>query len=99
MKEFFAKMASEDLPSARWMYAKAVLFLLIGGITFWLLLLPGELQAGRRAVLQALMIWAFARAYYFAFYVIEHYVDRRYRFSGLFDFFLYLLKLRKKSEP
>ncbi len=98
MKETVAKIASEDLPSAKWMYVKAVLFLLIGGLSFWLLLMPGELEAGRRAVLQALMIWAFARAYYFAFYVIEHYVDRRYRFSGLFDFALYQLKLRKKSE-
>lgn len=99
MKEIFARKASEDLPSAKWMYVKAALFLLIGGITFWLLLMPGDWDAGRRAVLQALMIWAFARAYYFAFYVIEHYVDRRYRFSGLFDFFIYLLKLREKKEP
>lgn len=99
MKEIVAKLASEDLPSAKWMYLKAVFFLLIGAVTFWLLLIEGDLDVGRRAVLQALMIWAFARAYYFAFYVIEHYVDRRYRFSGLFDFALYLLKLRTKAEP
>jgi hypothetical protein len=36
-------------------------------------------------------IWAFCRAYYFAFYVIEHYVDPAYRFSGLIDFFRYAL--------
>jgi hypothetical protein len=29
-------------------------------------------------------VWAFARAYYFCFYVIERYVDSRFRFSGIF---------------
>lgn len=91
-------LASEDLPNAKWMYAKAALFLMIGATSFWLLLIGGDLDTGRRAVLQVLMIWAFARAYYFAFYVIEHYVDRRFRFSGLFDFFLYVIGLRRKTE-
>lgn len=36
-------------------------------------------------------IWAFCRAYYFAFYVIEHYVDPHYRFAGLVDFLYYAL--------
>lgn len=78
-----------DLRNPKWMYAKAALLLVIGVMTFGLLLLPQELLA--RVVLQVLMIWAFARAYYFAFYVIEHYVDGGYRFSGLIDFLRYLL--------
>ena len=77
-----------DLKNPKWMYAKAVMLLLIGVITFGLLLLRQELWA--KVVLQVLMIWAFARAYYFAFYVIQHYVDGNYRFSGLFDFMKYL---------
>jgi hypothetical protein len=28
-------------------------------------------------------VWCFCRLYYFAFHVIEHYVDASYRFSGL----------------
>jgi hypothetical protein len=30
-----------------------------------------------------LAIWAFCRAYYFAFYVIENYIDPKFRFAGL----------------
>ena len=40
-------------------------------------------------LLLAITIWAFCRFYYFAFYVIEHYVDSKYRFAGLFDFARY----------
>jgi hypothetical protein len=46
------------------------------------------------AVLVALVAWAFARAYYFAFYVIERYVDPGYRFSGLFSVAKYFWKKR-----
>jgi hypothetical protein len=47
------------------------------------------------ALLLAVAIWCFARAYYFAFYVIEHYVDDSYRFSGLWSFALYLMRRKK----
>jgi len=38
------------------------------------------------ALLIAIAIWAFCRAFYFAFYVIEHYVDPSFRFAGLSSF-------------
>jgi hypothetical protein len=44
------------------------------------------------AILMAIAIWCFCRFYYFAFYVIEHYVDPSYRFSGLWSFVLYLFR-------
>ncbi len=81
-----------DLKNPRWMYLKAALFLLIGGCCF--ALVWSETPTGKTALLMALMIWAFARAYYFAFYVIEKYVDPTYRFSGLFSFLRYLLRRR-----
>ncbi len=34
-------------------------------------------------ILLAIAVWAFCRAYYFAFYVIEKYIDPRFRFDGL----------------
>ena len=37
------------------------------------------------AFLLAVAVWCFARSYYFAFYVIEHYVDPGFRFAGLDD--------------
>jgi hypothetical protein len=39
----------------------------------------------------SIAVWCFCRSYYFAFYVIEHYVDPSYRFSGLWSFVRYLL--------
>jgi hypothetical protein len=47
------------------------------------------------AGLLILALWCFCRAYYFAFYVIEHYVDPGYKFSGLFSFLKYLLTRRR----
>ncbi len=41
------------------------------------------------------MIWAFARAYYFAFYVLEKYIDPSYRFSGLLSLLHYLAQKKK----
>jgi hypothetical protein len=49
----------------------------------------------KTAVLLALAIWSFCRFYYFAFYVIEKYVDPRYKFSGLISFARYLFRRRR----
>ena len=85
-----------DLKSARLMYAKAFLLAGIGVLAATLILI--ETRSWRIAALLAAAIWGFCRSHYFAFYVIEHYVDRRFRFSGLFDFFLYVIGLRRKTE-
>ncbi len=83
-----------DLKNAKWMYLKAALFLLIGGTCFLLVLL--ESPSLRTAVCMLLMIWAFCRAYYFAFYVIEKYIDPQYKFSGLIRLLVYLLRRQKQ---
>lgn len=75
--------------SPRWIYIKAALFLLIGVLACVGILI--ELPTWRVALLLALAIWAFARAYYFAFYVIQHYIDPTYHFAGLFHVLRYLL--------
>ena len=49
----------------------------------------------RTAAFLAIAIWAFARAYYFAFYVIHHYIAPSYHFSGLFSAFRFLLTRRR----
>jgi hypothetical protein len=51
----------------------------------------------RTAALLAIAIWSFCRAYYFAFYVIQHYVDDGYRFAGLGSFIRYLLERRSRG--
>jgi len=54
-----------------------------------------ECPTWKAAGMLALAIWCFARFYYFAFYVIEHYVDDGYKFSGLGSFIMYLCRGRK----
>ena len=75
--------------SARLIYLKAILFILIGLLASGLILL--EAPSLKIAVLLALAIWSFARAYYFAFYVIQHYLTPTYRYAGLTSFLRYLL--------
>jgi hypothetical protein len=85
----------QDLKSPKTMWLKGALFLAIGIISAGLLF--SEMPTFRVALLLALAIWAFCRAYYFAFYVIQHYVDPGYRFSGLWSFVAYLI--RNRSRP
>lgn len=56
-----------------------------------------EQPSVRFALLLAVAIWAFARAYYFAFYVIEHYIDPGFRYAGLFAFLKYLITGRRSA--
>jgi hypothetical protein len=82
-----------DLRNPRWIYAKGWGFLLIGLLSAALLL--AETPSIRQALLLAICVWACARFYYFAFYVIEHYVDPSYKFAGLWSFVIYLLRRRQ----
>jgi hypothetical protein len=85
---------SDDLPKF-WIYVKAVLFLLILiGASVLLLVLDDDLH---RIFYLLCVIWSSARLYYFMFYVVEHYLDRSYKFTGLWSFILFLF--RKKNGP
>jgi len=77
-----------DLKSPSLIYLKGFLFLLIGCIASGLLI--AEHPTLKLIVLLALVIWSFCRCYYFAFYVIQHYVDPGYKFAGLLSFVRYL---------
>ena len=82
-----------DLQSPRWMWVKAALFLIIGLASSARILV--EFPDLRIFVLLALAIWSFCRAYYFAFYVIEHYLDPTYEFSGLLSALRHLCGSRR----
>lgn len=84
----------KDLTSATWIKVKGVLFLLLGIGAAALHLL--ENPTWKSTLLLALTIWCFCRCYYFAFYVIEKYVDPGYKFSGLWSFACYLMRRRRK---
>jgi hypothetical protein len=86
-----------DLTSSVWIKTKGILFLLVGLLAAGLLVC--ENPTWKTAGLLALAIWCFCRFYYFAFYVIERYVDPKYRFSGLWSFATYLLRRRRDEPP
>lgn len=82
-----------DIRSPKLLYLKGTLFLLMGVLASGLLL--AEHFDWKFAALLALTIWSFARAYYFVFYVIQHYIDPGFKFAGLWDFTRYLLSRKK----
>lgn len=84
--------AMADL-TAPWIKIKGVLFLLMG-TTSAFLLLADHLNL-RDAFLLVITVWSFCRFYYFAFYVIEKYVDPEFRFAGLGSFFVYFIRSRR----
>ncbi len=79
-----------DITRPGLIYFKGFLFVLTGTLASILLWL--EHPTPKVALLLALAIWCFARAYYFAFYVIEKYVDSSYRFAGIWSFVCYQWK-------
>ena len=85
-----------DITNPVLLYAKGSLMLAVGLLASIMLLLrsPGLATAG----LLGLAIWGFCRAYYFAFYVIEHYVDSSHKFAGLVSFLRYLARSRNARD-
>ena len=83
-----------DITNRRVLYMKAGLFIAGGTLASAILLL--EHPTLKVAVLLAVAVWCFARAYYFAFYVVQYYVDPTYRFSGLGSFLRYALRRRQR---
>ena len=89
-----------DIKKVWLLYLKGFLLFLTGFISSVILILSSF--NFKTIVLLLLAIWGFCRAYYFAFYVIQHYVDPNYKFSGLIDFAKYSLRkgrsnLKKRS--
>jgi hypothetical protein len=78
------------------LYTKAVILLLAGILASVLLLL--ENPTFTTAALLAVAIWAFCRSYYFAFYVIEHYIHPEFRYAGLLSFVKYLLAHKQQAQ-
>jgi len=89
------KLINRDLKLKQLIYLKALLF-----VTIWILAILLNLttsETSPRLLSIALIVWSSARLYYFAFYVIEKYVDEEFKFSGVFDFLVYLIQKRNKK--
>ena len=85
-----------NLKDPRLIYLKGILFLLTGLLSGGLLLYFAPFLIV--ALLLGVCVWSFCRAYYFAFYVIEHYVDGDFRYAGLLDFFTYAVGQKNGSH-
>jgi hypothetical protein len=81
--------AMADITDPRVLHLKGSLFLVLGALSGGLLLL--EHPRIRTLALLAVCVWAFCRFYYYAFYVIERYVDPGFRFAGLASVARYLI--------
>ena len=79
-----------NLTNPKIIYFKAFLFL-VGGLLASILILIDNPTLKCTALL-IVAIWCFARSYYFAFYVIRHYIDPNYKFSSLYTFLIYLFR-------
>jgi hypothetical protein len=92
-------LTMRDLSHPRLIWLKGFLFLVIAvcsAVLLWL-----EHPTLKVALLLGLSVWGFCRAYYFAFYVIEKYVDPHFKFAGLGAFLGYLFRNQrsKAGEP
>jgi hypothetical protein len=83
----------KDLRDPKLMWLKGVLFLVIGMVSAGLLWV--ESPHLTTVIYLVLTIWAFCRAYYFAFYVLEKYADPQFRFAGLGSLLRHILTHRK----
>ena len=84
-----------DITSKRLLIVKGGLFVALGLLASGVILL--QHPDWRLALLLAVAVWAFCRAYYFAFYVVQHYIDPEYRFAGLVSVLAYLW--RRRTQP
>ncbi len=82
-----------DLKNPKLIYLKGFLFLFAAILASILILIDHpELKT---AFLLAIAIFSAARFYYFTLYVIEKYVEPKYKFAGLSSFIAYLIKNKK----
>jgi hypothetical protein len=85
-----------DITNPTVIWIKGVLFLVLGVLAAALLV--SQAPSVTVTLLLCLSVWAFCRFYYFAFYVIQHYVDPTYRFSGLLSFLRYTIRNRRDQS-
>ena len=88
-----SKSVMRDLTDPRYMYLKAVLFLVSGSLAATGLLM--EHFDLTHCFLMLVVIVSFSRFYYFCFYVIERYIDPEFRFAGLTSVVTYLWRKRR----
>ena len=83
-----------DITNPKILKIKGLLFLVLGVISAGLLLWYAPYW--EVLLLFSISVWAFSRFYYFAFYVLHHYADPTFRYSGFVDLARYLIGRRRR---
>jgi hypothetical protein len=73
---------------------KGLLFFILGLLSSTMLIMANP-TLGTVLILMV-TVWSFCRCYYFAFYVIENYIDRKSQFSGIVSMLKYLTQRRRR---
>ncbi len=80
----------KDIKNKDLIVFKGLMFLLLGILASAILIaIVPRLDV---IALLVIAVWSFCRFYYFAFYVIENYVDGDHKFGGLYAVFVYIVK-------
>ncbi len=80
---------TDDIRSPNLLFIKGACFVIAGLLASAIILI--KYPDVMLAFLLLCAVWCFARAYYFVFYVIEHYIDGKYRYRGIVSFVQYVL--------
>ena len=80
----------KDIKNKDLIVFKGLMFLLLGILASAILI--AFVPRFEIIALLAIAVWAFCRFYYFAFYVIENYVDSDHKFDGLYAVLAYIAK-------
>lgn len=83
-----------DITNPKVLKLKGLLFLFLGVLSGGILIVVTA--DWTVTLLLTISVLAFARFYYFAFYVLEHYADYKFRYSGIFDLIKYLITKKYK---
>jgi hypothetical protein len=78
------------------MAVKAILFVVIACLAAAVVLVRDPSWTTAACLLA--IAWAASRAYYFAFYVVEKYVDPTFRFAGLGAFCAWWLRRHRRDR-
>jgi hypothetical protein len=84
-----------DITSPTILKLKGGLFCVLGLFSAVLLLLPKFRILD--IILYGTSVWGFCRAYYFGFYVLHHYVDPSFKFTGILSILVYLFRNTDKK--
>jgi len=85
-----------DIKSPKVLHFKGWLFLVLGILSGFLIILKA--RSYTISILLAICIWACCRFYYYAFYVIEKYIDSEYKHTGIISFLLYFFQLSNSKD-